>query len=113
MRGETGTVDCERCSDVVSARLDGEATAAEEAAADAHLRACAPCRQAADRAATVTRRVRIAPAEAGPDLVDAVLARVLGSSAGAAVRIAGCGCDPGCRCGCQDGRACRCERGAA
>lgn len=108
-------MDCTRCREVVSARLDGEASRAEQAAADAHLRDCAPCHQAADRAARVTRRVRIAPAEAGPDLVDTVLARVLGTAAPTpeVVRIAGCGCDPGCRCGCQDGHACRCERGAA
>ena len=127
-------MDCTQCRDVVSARLDGEATASEEPAADAHLSGCPSCRHEAERTADVTRWARLAPAAVGPDLVESVMARVFGPPSGITpaadvAPVAGtsdlapvvaslvpaslCGCDPSCRCGCQEGRACRCERGAA
>jgi anti-sigma factor RsiW len=106
--------------------LDGEATATETAAADAHLAGCRPCRVAADRAARATRLLRVRVAERPPDpaslrgLVDAALARppdpgarpprltLVGGSGGP-----GCGCSADCRCGCRQGRACRCGHRAA
>lgn len=62
---------------MVSARLDGEAGHTgddPERAVDAHLAGCADCRVWADRAAAVTRLARTGPAQAGPDLTDAVVA---------------------------------------
>ena len=111
-------MDCEACREVVSARLDGEATPAEEAAADAHLEGCADCRRAGSGAARITRLLRLHPTPAGPDLTDRVLGRAFpdpvvahppGASVVARLVPAGrCGCGAGCRCGCQQGRACRC-----
>jgi predicted anti-sigma-YlaC factor YlaD len=43
---------CDRCQEIVSARLDGEATALESDAADRHLARCAPC---ASEAAALAR----------------------------------------------------------
>lgn len=68
---------CDRCRETVSARLDGEVPGtgdAQASAVDAHLAGCADCRAWADRAAAVTRLARTGPAEAGPDLIGAVVA---------------------------------------
>ncbi len=66
---------CERCRELVSARLDGEAGPdVPEGAVDAHLAACTDCHAWAERAAAVTRLARTGPAEPGPDLTDAVVA---------------------------------------
>lgn len=68
---------CDRCRELVSARLDGEAGHTgdvPDGAVDAHLACCADCRVWADRAAVVTRLARTGPAEPGPDLVGAVVA---------------------------------------
>ncbi|MET8907571.1 zf-HC2 domain-containing protein [Micromonospora sp. NPDC004551] len=65
---------CEQWREVLSAQLDGEVSAAEEAGADAHLDGCADCRGWLDQAAAVTRRARLTVLSAGPDLTDAVLA---------------------------------------
>lgn len=124
--GEGGdrVVGCVRCREILSTRLDGEATTSDEAWADEHLRGCAGCRGYDDRIADVTRRFRLRGADPTPDLVDVVLARAAGVTGdpdsaplahivGTVVPAAMCGCDPACRCGCQDGRACRCERGVA
>jgi hypothetical protein len=92
-------VDCTGCREIVSADLDGEATVEERLIADDHLDACPTCRGWTTRAAVVTRRVRVRPAEAAPDLIDGVLDLVHPSA---------CGCPIGCRCGCQQGRACPC-----
>jgi predicted anti-sigma-YlaC factor YlaD len=67
---------CDRCRELVSARLDGEAGDTgdvPEGAVDAHLAGCPDCRAFADRAAMVTRLARTGPAETGPDLTDAVV----------------------------------------
>jgi predicted anti-sigma-YlaC factor YlaD len=66
-----------RCTDVqeaISARLDGEAAAIEAADIDAHLTHCPACQAFATRAATLTRAIRIRPAEAVPNLAAAILA---------------------------------------
>lgn len=67
-------MDCQECWDAVSACLDGEASAEERAAADAHLADCAACRRDAERAARVTRLARTELVGPTPDYVDAVLA---------------------------------------
>ncbi|MEV0154051.1 zf-HC2 domain-containing protein [Micromonospora sp. NPDC050686] len=64
---------CEQWREVLSAQLDGEETAAEQAAAEAHLSGCPACRAWLDAAAAVTRRTRLAVSVPGPDLTDAVL----------------------------------------
>jgi len=65
---------CLEFRNAISARLDGEEQPGEAAAVDAHLATCADCAEYADRAARVTRLTRTRTAEAGPDLVAAVLA---------------------------------------
>jgi len=59
---------------VLSARLDDETTAAEDAVSDAHLAGCVSCRTWWSEAGRVTRMLRVRPAEHLPDLVDAVMA---------------------------------------
>jgi predicted anti-sigma-YlaC factor YlaD len=67
-------VDCTQCREALSARLDGEESATERGAVDAHLASCAGCRRFADEAARVTRLARTAVATQEPDVVGAVLA---------------------------------------
>ncbi|MGQ0776213.1 MAG: zf-HC2 domain-containing protein [Pseudonocardiales bacterium] len=67
-------MDCAHCREAVSARLDGEEQAADGSLVDAHLHACAGCRQFADDAAHVTRLARTSVATEVPDLVGAILA---------------------------------------
>ncbi|BBG01003.1 putative zinc finger protein [Pseudonocardia autotrophica] len=133
-------MDCQQCRDVVSASLDGEATADEQAGADAHLLGCDACRRYAASADRVTRLSRVRPAGDVPDVVTPLLAS-LGivepdppepvapavpeltchsggccatpqPEAAAAPRSA-CGCPATCGCGCQQGSACRCSTRAA
>jgi Putative zinc-finger len=51
-------MDCAQYREVLSARLDGEETAAEREAIDAHLLLCARCRRFADDAARITMLAR-------------------------------------------------------
>jgi predicted anti-sigma-YlaC factor YlaD len=67
-------VDCAECREALSARLDGEESAAERAAIEVHLVTCAACRWFVDEAARVTRLARTGVAIREPDVVDAVLA---------------------------------------
>lgn len=60
--------------EALSAQLDGEESAAERGAIDAHLASCTGCRRFADEAARVTRLARTTVAALEPDVVDAVLA---------------------------------------
>ncbi|MGH3548728.1 MAG: zf-HC2 domain-containing protein, partial [Pseudonocardiaceae bacterium] len=53
-------MDCTQCREAVSARLDGEETAAERDTVDAHLASCAACRWFGDEAARVTKLARAA-----------------------------------------------------
>jgi predicted anti-sigma-YlaC factor YlaD len=71
---------CEQWREVLSAQLDGEVSAAEQAAADAHLDGCAGCRGWLDQAAAVTRRARLSVLTPGRDLVDEVLTAVPAAS---------------------------------
>jgi predicted anti-sigma-YlaC factor YlaD len=59
--------------EALSARLDGEPLGVPERALDAHLATCPACAGWADDAALVTRRARLAPAPAVPDLTVQVL----------------------------------------
>ncbi|MGH3887754.1 MAG: zf-HC2 domain-containing protein [Pseudonocardiaceae bacterium] len=67
-------MDCTQCREAISARLDGEDSAAQRNTIDAHLAACAACRRFADEAARVTRLARTAVATQEPDVVAAVVA---------------------------------------
>ncbi len=66
-------VGCDAYRELLSARLDGEATPSETAVAETHVATCRACRQWYETAATVTRMVRVQAVTAGPDVVDAVL----------------------------------------
>lgn len=68
-------MDCTTHREILSAGLDGEATALEQAAADRHVATCAACTAWLDEAAGVTRAARLRPAEPLPDLTAAILAR--------------------------------------
>ncbi|MEU6072938.1 zf-HC2 domain-containing protein [Micromonospora sp. NPDC047074] len=64
---------CEQWREVLSAQLDGEETAAERTAAAGHLAGCDGCRAWYDRAAAVTRRVRLSVAVVDDDRTDVIL----------------------------------------
>jgi predicted anti-sigma-YlaC factor YlaD len=65
---------CDQCRETVSAGLDGEASADDMAAADAHLPTCAACRAWAAEAELLGRRLRVRIADPVPDLSAAVVA---------------------------------------
>jgi len=52
-------MDCDGCREAMSAALDGEADAAEQARIDAHLDGCAACRSWQRDATLVTRHARL------------------------------------------------------
>jgi hypothetical protein len=61
-------VDCTHCREALSARLDGEESATDSSAVDAHLVTCPACRQFSDDAARITTLARFAVATHTPDL---------------------------------------------
>jgi predicted anti-sigma-YlaC factor YlaD len=65
---------CSEFQEAISARLDGEAAPIEPAALEAHVARCAACRAFAASADTLTRSVRVRPAEAVPNLTAMILA---------------------------------------
>jgi predicted anti-sigma-YlaC factor YlaD len=67
-------MQCQSFREAVSARLDGEPLGLDADALDRHLDSCAACAAWEERAADVTRRVRLSAAPAVPDLTAAVLA---------------------------------------
>lgn len=67
-------MDCTQCKEALSARLDGEDSAAERGAVDEHLATCPGCHRFADAAARVTRLARTEVATTEPEIVDVVLA---------------------------------------
>ena len=95
-------MECRRCREAISARLDGEATDAESAAVDAHLRRCVDCQAAQERAEQVTRMARAYAVDPGPGWRAVLLAALERGGPSA------CGCAPTCSCGCQSGQRCRC-----
>lgn len=60
------SVDCIQWREALSARLDGEESAAERGAVDAHLAICDACCRFADDAARVTRLARTTVATQAP-----------------------------------------------
>ena len=67
---------CHDCRIAISARLDGEASAAARKDLDAHLGACAGCRAYAAEVAAVHRSVRLRAAEPVPDLTAGILSAI-------------------------------------
>jgi predicted anti-sigma-YlaC factor YlaD len=69
-------MDCPTCREVLSAALDGEATATERRAADEHRSTCPACAAFADALPALRAELveRSAGDDAVPDLVPAVLA---------------------------------------
>jgi predicted anti-sigma-YlaC factor YlaD len=65
---------CDQSRDLLSARLDGEATADELAMLDRHLASCVACTDFADALVGLDRSTRLIPAEPVPDLITAVMA---------------------------------------
>ncbi len=73
--GATGSsMDCTTWHEAMSARLDGEASTADDDALDRHLRACADCSALLVDLTALHRRFRLHPAPQVPDLVLAALA---------------------------------------
>jgi phosphoribosylaminoimidazole (AIR) synthetase len=66
-------VDCTHCREALSARLDGEESATESSAVDAHLATCSACRQFHDDAAQITKLARSAATHT-PDVSTTVMA---------------------------------------
>ncbi|MBX7269374.1 zf-HC2 domain-containing protein [Micromonospora sp. Llam7] len=65
---------CEQWREILSAQLDGEATADEQRTVGAHLKSCAGCRAWLESAAGVTRRARTQVVTTLPDLTGAIVA---------------------------------------
>lgn len=66
---------CETAHELLSARIDGEATTAEIERLERHLAGCADCEQLSVQFAQIDRRVRLRSAVAVPDLRPAILSR--------------------------------------
>lgn len=67
---------CDRIRVELSARLDGEITAAVSARLDEHLATCSACRAYEERIKSVRRTLRVQPIEALPDLAPRVMAKI-------------------------------------
>lgn len=67
---------CEPYRDALSAMMDGELPPVGEAAVRRHLDACDRCAAFAAASDELARRLRVAPAEAVPDLTASILAAV-------------------------------------
>jgi predicted anti-sigma-YlaC factor YlaD len=65
---------CDQSRDLLSARLDGEATGDEVAVLERHLASCAGCTTFADGLTGLDRLTRLTPAEPVPDLTSVVMA---------------------------------------
>jgi predicted anti-sigma-YlaC factor YlaD len=73
-------MECDRCREILSARLDGEETpdldgaATGGVSADAHLEGCGECQHFFAQVADLHRLLRVRPADEVPDLAPAILA---------------------------------------
>jgi predicted anti-sigma-YlaC factor YlaD len=86
-------MQCSPFREAISARLDGEPLGMPSRELDEHLAGCRGCASWATDAALVTRRARLAPAPAVPDLTASVLGalprELPGAAAAARDRLAG------------------------
>lgn len=73
MRAERG---CAWAREELSARLDGEGSAADAGSLDEHLAECPACRRHARDLEAVRRALRVQPAEAVPDLAPTIMRRL-------------------------------------
>lgn len=69
-------MDCEHFRLGISARLDGEDAGVDDATLAWHLANCVPCRRYESEAIALTRAVRVASAEAAPDLAPTIMAAI-------------------------------------
>lgn len=69
-------MSCARYREALSARLDGEPPGLAPAELEAHLQACAGCREWHQAAAEVSRHTRITDATSVPDLTGPITARI-------------------------------------
>jgi predicted anti-sigma-YlaC factor YlaD len=69
-------MDCEHFRLGISARLDGEDAGVDDATLAWHLAGCEPCRRYESEAIALTRAVRVASAEAAPDLAPTIMAAI-------------------------------------
>ena len=69
-------MECENYRLGISARLDGEDAGVDDATLAWHLAACDPCRRYESEAIALTRAVRVASAEAAPDLAPTIMAAI-------------------------------------
>ena len=74
-RNDNLIMDCGFYRECISARMDGEEQGLEPHAIEAHLVSCRACRDWAEQASVVTRRARLAPADAVPDLSALIMDR--------------------------------------
>jgi predicted anti-sigma-YlaC factor YlaD len=65
---------CDESRAAISARLDHEETGFPEGELDRHVRDCAECSAYLEGAGALHRAMRVRPAEAVPDLTDAIMA---------------------------------------
>jgi predicted anti-sigma-YlaC factor YlaD len=77
-------MQCLLFREALSARIDGESLGMPAARLDDHVAGCAECTAWAREAARVTRRARLAPAPAVPDLTGTILAALPSELPGAA-----------------------------
>jgi predicted anti-sigma-YlaC factor YlaD len=75
---------CHPFREAISARLDGEPLGMPTRVLERHLDTCSTCADWSEQASRVTRRARLAPAPAVPDLTGAVLAALPRELPGAA-----------------------------
>ncbi len=66
---------CGGSRELISAAADGELSATDQLLLDAHLANCSDCAAYADRVVSLTRSIRLRPAETMPDLVEIVMQR--------------------------------------
>ncbi|MGA9275507.1 zf-HC2 domain-containing protein, partial [Ilumatobacter sp.] len=66
---------CATAHEILSSRIDGEATERESERLDLHLTGCDDCRALEAQFMQIDRRVRLRPAAAVPDLRPAILSR--------------------------------------
>lgn len=75
-------MSCARYREAVSRRIDHEAALVPDWEVDGHLERCGPCRAWADHAWSVSRALRMHPAEQVPDLTARIMAMIVEENAG-------------------------------
>lgn len=74
-RPDSTPLTCTAAEELLSARIDGESTAAENRDLDLHLASCSSCEQLAVSLEQLSRQIRFRPADPIPDLVGAITER--------------------------------------